>query len=327
MLYNETHHPLQISQIPWLDYFLDKNPIVRIGPKPTLTGVLYSYNVMAEYKKEMAAKDQQISGTEVEHYLDKYLKLKDSYPDLIDDNQIVNYLMLNILAGGDTTSATMRTVVYHLSKNPSAYSALAAELTIANLSLPAKWKDIQALPYLDAVIREALRIHPGISFIFERVVPETGFTLPDGRFIPGGTNVGINPAVTNRNREIFGEDADQFRPDRWLRRAGESEDEFCERSRKMKDVADFVFGGGSRVCMGRYLATLEIYKLFATLYSLFDVSNDYSFSVTFDLLILLCTIIIAHEQTVDCLYRLNLWIITTSGSFMMPGSSTSTIFQ
>jgi cytochrome P450 len=39
----------------------------------------------------------------------------------------------------------------------------------------------------------------------------------------------------------------------------------------MKDVADFIFGGGGRVCMGRYLVTLEIWKLFATLYSVFDM--------------------------------------------------------
>ena len=191
---------------------------------------------------------------------------------MIDDNQIVNYLMLNILAGGDTTSATMRAVVYYLSKNASAYGKLTSELDAANLTLPAKWKDIQDLTYLDAVIREAMRINPGIAMVFERVVPNTGFTLPDGRFIPGGTNVGINPAVTNRNYDVFGEDADQFNPDRWLQKEGEAKEVFKDRLRKMKVVADFGFGGGSRVCMGRYLAILEIHKLFATLYSLFDVS-------------------------------------------------------
>lgn len=92
-------------------------------------------------------------------------------------------------------------------------------------------------------------------------------------FIPGGTAIGINPAVTNRNVDVFGQDADHFNPDRWLKKDEENEEEFRDRCRKMKDVASFVFGGGNRVCMGRNLAILEIYKLFATLYSLFDVST------------------------------------------------------
>jgi cytochrome P450 len=245
---------------------------MRIGPKPTLTGVLYAFGVVAEYQQELASRGQKAGSDDVKHSLDKYIKLKETYPDMIDDNQVVNYLMLNILAGGDTTSATMRAVVYYLSKNTSAYQKLTSELDAANLSLPAQWKDIQDLTYLDAVIREALRINPGIAMVFERVVPESGFTLPDGRFVPGGTKIGINPAVTSRDVEVFGEDADLFNPDRWLKKDGETEEAFSNRRRKMRDVADFAFGGGNRVCMGRYLAMLEIYKLFATLYALFDVS-------------------------------------------------------
>ncbi|TVY47545.1 Cytochrome P450 monooxygenase [Lachnellula occidentalis] len=255
-----------ISQIPWLDHLLDKNPIKRIGPKPTLTGVNYAIDVVTTYNRVLGTR-----GDRAENYLDKYVKLKEAHPKIMDDNQVVNYLMLNILAGGDTTSSTMRAVVYYLSKNTSAYRKLISELDAANLSLPAQWKDIRKLTYLDAVIQEALRINPGIAMIFERVAPQSGFTLPDGRFIPGGTAVGINPAVTNRNVDVFGQDADQFNPDRWLKKDEESDEGFRDRCRKMKDVASFVFGGGNRVCMGRNLAILEIYKLFATLYSLFDI--------------------------------------------------------
>ncbi len=261
-----------VSQIPWVDYLLDKNPLMRIGPKPTLTGVMYAFQVVAQYQAELAEKEGQKH--DVQHSLDKYIGLKEQYPDIVNDAQIVNWLMLNILAGGDTTSAAMRTVVYYLSKNPKAYEKLTRELDLANLSFPAKWKEINGLPYLDAVIREAMRIHPGISMIFERVVPKSGFTLPDGRFIPAGTKVGINPAVTCRDLEVFGDDANEFDPDRWLKKTDESPEAFDARLRRMRDVADFVFGGGGRVCMGRYLATLEIYKLFATMYSRFDVSPN-----------------------------------------------------
>lgn len=200
------------------------------------------------------------------------MQLKETHPDIVDDNQIVNWLMLSILAGGDTTSATMRATVYYLAKTPDASCRLADELTQASLTIPAKWKDINALPYLDAVIRESIRMNPGLAMILERVVPDEGFTLPDGRYIPAGTKVGINPFVTNRDNGVFGEDADSFNPDRWLKGAGENVEAYESRLRRMKDTSDFTFGGGGRICMGRYLAMLEIYKFIATLYSLFDVS-------------------------------------------------------
>lgn len=78
--------------------------------------------------------------------------------------------MLNILAGGDTSSATMRTAVYHLAKQPHAYAQLVAELDAARLTLPAQWRHVKDLPYLDAVMREAWRMGPGIAMVLERVV-------------------------------------------------------------------------------------------------------------------------------------------------------------
>ncbi|KAJ5324198.1 hypothetical protein N7476_002798 [Penicillium atrosanguineum] len=230
----------QVSQIPWVDNLLDKNPIRRIGPKPTLTGVLYAFKVVAEYQAQLASKT--ITAGTVDHTLDKYVQLKETHPDMVNDQQIVNWLMLSILAGGDTSSATMRAIVYYLSKSPSATAKLVAELKEATLATPAPWKSIRDLTYLDAVIREAMRINPGIAMIFERVVPE-----------------------------VFGDDADNFNPDRWLQGKNESDEHFESRSRRMKDTVDFVFGGGGRICMGRYLAVLEIKKLIATLYNLFDI--------------------------------------------------------
>ncbi|KAJ5281445.1 hypothetical protein N7478_006817 [Penicillium angulare] len=258
-----------VSQIPWIDNLLDKNPIKRIGPKPTLTGVLYAFKVVAEYQAQLA--DKKVKAGSVDHTLDKYVQLKEAHPDMVNDQQIVNWLMLSILAGGDTSSATMRAVLYYLAKVPHASAKLAAELSAASLPVPAPWKSIRELPYLDAVITEALRINPGIAMLFERVVPEAGFTLPDGRYLPAGTKVGINPFVTNRDHEVFGNDADDFNPDRWLPGDNENTEQFELRRRRMKDTVDFVFGGGGRVCMGRYLAVLEIKKLIATLYSLFDI--------------------------------------------------------
>ncbi len=65
------------------------------------------------------------------------------------------------------------------------------------------------------VIKEALRLHPPICFPLERVVPPEGVSLC-GHEIPGGTIVGVMAPVMNQNTDIFGPDAETFRPERWL---------------------------------------------------------------------------------------------------------------
>lgn len=67
----------------------------------------------------------------------------------------------------------------------------------------------------DAVIQESLRIHGNLGLVNERVTPPEGAFI-DGYHIPGGTIVGINPWVIHRNAKIFGDDVDDFRPERWL---------------------------------------------------------------------------------------------------------------
>ena len=64
-------------------------------------------------------------------------------------------------------------------------------------------------------MKEAMRCHPGVSYPLERVVPAGGAEFC-GVHIKEGTVVGINPAVIHRDRTIFGDDADEFRPERWL---------------------------------------------------------------------------------------------------------------
>ena len=64
-------------------------------------------------------------------------------------------------------------------------------------------------------MKEALRIHPGVAFPLERYVPPEGAVIC-GKAVPGGTNVSVNAAVIHMDKNIFGPDADQFRPERWI---------------------------------------------------------------------------------------------------------------
>lgn len=69
--------------------------------------------------------------------------------------------------------------------------------------------------FLDACVMEALRLRPVFGLPFERIVPPGGITI-GSRYFPGGTIIGMSPRITNRHRPTFGEDADEWRPERWL---------------------------------------------------------------------------------------------------------------
>lgn len=96
----------------------------------------------------------------------------------------------------------------------------------------------------------------------ERYVPETGAKLPDGNFVPPGTAVGMTPYVISRNKDIWSVDVDEFKPERWLQAKGESNITYQDHLQSF-NTNDLTFSGGSRICLGRHLAMVEVYKIVA----------------------------------------------------------------
>ncbi|KAK7993825.1 hypothetical protein PG989_007206 [Apiospora arundinis] len=83
-------------------------------------------------------------------------------------------------------------------------------------------------------------------------------------FVPAGTIVGINPCVVARNTSDYGDDADAFLPERWLKGSKEPDADYQARLAAM-NTTDLSFGAGARVCIGKNLALLQAYKVVATL--------------------------------------------------------------
>lgn len=138
-------------------------------------------------------------------------------------------------------------------------------------------------------------MHPSLCFPLERVTPPEGATVC-GYNLPGGVIIGMQAPIINRNKDIFGDDADVFRPERWL----ESDPErlkimdrtfftvslslsriLClvlhEKEEKeihspiLTYMLQMQFGHGSRACVGRNIATLEIAKFVPEIFRRFDV--------------------------------------------------------
>ena len=86
------------------------------------------------------------------------------------------------------------------------------------------------------------------------MVPAEGETF-DGKFIPGGTSIGMNLAGLLRNKKVFGVDADMFRPERFL--------ELNEAARiDMQRNVELIFGFGRWMCVGKMIAFMELNKIF-----------------------------------------------------------------
>lgn len=159
------------------------------------------------------------------------------------------------MAGADSTSITMRSIFYFLMKNPSKLAKVRAEVDAAfendTLSSPVQYAQVTSLPYLMAVVKESGRLFPAFQVTMPRHAPREGLVLC-GKFIPAGYTVGMNPAVVQYDKSVFGADADEFVPERWL----QSE----ERNRAM-EKAILGWGAGTRTCAGRPVSfTFQSYQ-------------------------------------------------------------------
>ncbi|RYC62526.1 hypothetical protein CHU98_g3685 [Xylaria longipes] len=247
-----------VGQVPFLDHLLDKNPVMRLGP-PNLGNIT---RIAAEHLAGRLRGANNHIEADVPEFLQHFVDAKNSQPEVTETDVLVN-LLTTLIAGADTTAITIRTIFYYALKNPEIYNWLESQILRAELRQPASY-------HLEAIVREGMRIHPAVCMPLERYVPEPGLSLQDGSFIPAGTAIGVNPYVLGRNKKVWGPDADKFRPERWLR--GEEEDYTTYRERiKLFSAADLTFGGGARVCIGRHIAYMEVYKVVATLVSTFEI--------------------------------------------------------
>lgn len=164
--------------------------------------------------------------------------------------------LVQVIAGSDTTAGAIRGTMLFIMTSPRVVSALRKEIEPLKLGSREVVSDAQArsMPYLQAVIKEGLRMFPPITGLMSKQVPPEGDTFK-GMWLPGGTKIGNCTWGVLRRKDVWGEDADAFRPDRWLEASP-------EKLREMESVVDLVFGFGKYQCLGRNIAFLELNKIF-----------------------------------------------------------------
>jgi cytochrome P450 len=213
--------------------------------------------------------------------------LINSLLDSIDDQQMVADAALNYLSAGkihrpmqnlysfhigrDTTAQALTWVFYLLMRNPSKLEAARSEAkivvkAIANSRGASKLMNFDTaalrpsvLPYITAVFYEALRLYPPVPFELKQC--EKATTLPDGTFLPKGAILVWCTWAMNRSHLIWGSDAEEFKPERWL------EDGVLI----SKTAFEYpVFNGGPRTCLGKKMAESVAVQVIATMVLKFD---------------------------------------------------------
>ncbi|KAI2610643.1 putative benzoate 4-monooxygenase cytochrome P450 [Hypoxylon fragiforme] len=165
--------------------------------------------------------------------------------------------LTQLIAGSDTTSNSSCALLYHAARTPGVLQKMQEELDAAipddNVRVP-EYEAIRNLPYLQMVINETLRIHCTSGIGLPRMIPHdapSGVHIR-GHYFPPGTVLSVPTYSIHHSTEIWGPDADEFRPERWENVTARQRNAFIP------------FSTGPRACVGRNVAEMEMKMIVAT---------------------------------------------------------------
>ncbi|PPJ59849.1 hypothetical protein CBER1_04919 [Cercospora berteroae] len=205
--------------------------------------------------------------------LDHFISMKEADGRPVDFPGVVVEAGNLIGAGADTTAAGISSVLGELVRHPEDYKAVQREVDeiYARGDIQAHcmidYKTAEKLPWLSACVKEALRLTPSIVWQLPRHVPDEGITI-DGHYIPASAVVSLSPYAANRDEIVFGDDASEWNPGRYIPGNKGVTDEYVRNIEKF----DTTFGYGSRTCIGRNLALVETYRFVVEFCHRYDVA-------------------------------------------------------
>ncbi|KAI7147047.1 Benzoate [Hortaea werneckii] len=203
-----------------------------------------------------AAERGEITRTDL---LARLMEGKDESGNPLGREELTAEALTQLIAGSDTTSNTSCALLYHCLTRPNVVKKLQAELDQA---LPTDevpmYEQVKDLKYLDMVIQETLRIHSTSSQGLPRVVPPGPGVDLAGHHFPQGVVLSVPAYTMHHSKEIWGPDADEYRPERW------------EKLTDTQKQAFIPFSYGPRICVGRNVAEMELALIVATVFRRYE---------------------------------------------------------
>jgi len=178
----------------------------------------------------------------------RYVFLEELAKTDYGEKKIQNELLNILVAGRDTTANLLSYLFYILARRPDVFKKLRAEVMDMGTERPT-FEEIKSMKYLQYCLNETLRLHPivpnnGRIPIIDTVLPRGGGT--DGKspiLVKAGQQVNYQVYVMHRRKDLYGEDAEEFKPERW---------------EKLRPSWQYLpFNGGPRICIGQQFALTE----------------------------------------------------------------------
>ena len=191
------------------------------------------------------------------------------------DQQLVDQMLTFLAAGHETTSSAFTWATYLLTQHPQVCAALRAEIR-AQLPGPGQpvpggfdlATTLESLPLLNGVIQETLRLFPTVP-VTVRVASRDTTLL--GHPVPKGTFVQICPFAINRSPDLWGNDAEEFRPSRWIDTDENTGEQRANASGgAQSNYANLTFLHGPRSCIGQGFAKAELRAITAAFVGSFE---------------------------------------------------------
>ncbi|KAG2244522.1 hypothetical protein Bca52824_093609 [Brassica carinata] len=231
----------------------------------TFDRVCYKY---ISAKREEIIRSQgvlDISNGEGEDLLTSFMKLDTTKYELLnpsDDKFLRDTILAFILAGRDTIAFVLSWFFWLLSENPHVVAKIRQEIIENDLPRSGNGQEnLDKLVYLQGALFEATRLYPPVSF--GRKSPVKSDVLPSGHKVDANSKIIICLYALGRMRAVWGKDALQFKPERWITEKG---------GLKHEPSSKFLaFNSGPRTCLGKHLAITQMKMVVVEILQNYDV--------------------------------------------------------
>ncbi|TCD69776.1 cytochrome P450-dit2 [Steccherinum ochraceum] len=282
-----THYAKYFGSPTFRRKLIDYLPIKRLHRVAEVVDQIYfmSKKIFDSKKAALAAGDEAVleqvgEGKDILSVLMK-ANMVASEEDRLPEDELLGQMSTLVFAASDTTSTALTQILHALAEHPEAQEKLREEISEASRDGDIPYDElVDRMPYMDAICRETLRLHPPVTFVFreslkDNILPfSEPITTKDGTTITEmpvdkGTTILISLRACNRNKAIWGEDALEWKPERWLTTLPKTVTDA-----KIPGVYSnlMTFLGGGRSCIGFKFSQLEMKVILSVLLTTFKIS-------------------------------------------------------
>ncbi|KAH8692250.1 putative cytochrome P450 monooxygenase [Talaromyces proteolyticus] len=217
------------------------------------TGYLRSVCHEIVQEKRRALQSQKADTSELDADILGTIMLRGEF----SDDELVDQMLTFLAAGHETTASALTWACYLLCQYPDVQNRLRQEIhdTIPSSNSPITWTQLEAMPLLNGVCQEVLRLYPTVPNTVREAVRDT---VVAGVSVPRGTMITLSPYAINRSPHFWGDTGAEFIPERWIDTDEKGNKTVNHNGGAPTNFAQITFLHGQRSCIGKDFARAEL---------------------------------------------------------------------